>query len=296
MLSTRDSDEIKALIDGPVNSIPTPFLADGEIDWDGVRNIIDMGIEGGSTVSLLTAGDSQLMYLSDDEIEELTRVLVEHTGGRALTVAATRFCGTKEAVRFAHFCKKIGADVLMPRVYGAGGIDQAGVKEAIEYYRAIAQVMPVMMVGWPPHEALDKLLDVENILSFKEDGTEGYAIKTVAKYGHHWKMMTGGTLWRHYTQWPYGCRAFFSHFHSYAPRFANDYWQAVQAGDRDKVVEIITEIELPLFDLAEKYVSWQALWRAILKSNGVIKSHHLRSPAQSIPHSQLEELRPIWSD
>ena len=68
-------------------------------------------------------------------------------------------------------------------------------------------------------------------------------------------------------------------------------WQAVQAGNRDKVVEIITKVELPLFNLAEKYVSWQALWRAILKINGAIKSHHPRSPAQSIPDSDLQKVR-----
>jgi dihydrodipicolinate synthase/N-acetylneuraminate lyase len=274
-----------------VNSIPTPFLPDGEIDRDGVRNIIDKGIGGASTVACLTAGDSQLGYLTDDEIKELVRILVEHTGGRSLTVAATSICGTKEAVALAHFCKETGADILMPRAYDGAGTYQVGVKETVEFYRAVAKVMPVMMVGWPPHEALDELLNEENILSLKEDGTEGYAIRTAAKYGRHWQMMTGGTLWRHYTQWPYGCRAFFSHFHSYAPHFANDYWGAVQKGDEKSALEVITKVELPLFELAEKYLGWQPLWRAILTLGGIIQSQALRSPAQSVPDKELEKLQ-----
>ena len=73
---------IKARLDGPVNSIPTPFLANGDIDIDGVRNIIDVGIAGGSEVSLLTYGDSQFDHLSDEEVAELTRCLIDQVKGR----------------------------------------------------------------------------------------------------------------------------------------------------------------------------------------------------------------------
>ena len=53
MTHPKAPEDIKALLDGPVNSIPTPFLADGQIDLDGFRSIIEVGISGGSAVSLL---------------------------------------------------------------------------------------------------------------------------------------------------------------------------------------------------------------------------------------------------
>ena len=43
-------DEIKTHLEGPVMSIPTSFLADGAIDYDGVANIIETGIAGGTQV------------------------------------------------------------------------------------------------------------------------------------------------------------------------------------------------------------------------------------------------------
>jgi dihydrodipicolinate synthase/N-acetylneuraminate lyase len=94
-------EEIRARIKGPVNSIYTTFTRDGELDWPGIRQLIDNGIEAGSDISLLTYGDSQLEFLSDAEVFELTRVLVEQTAGRALTVAATKRWNTRIALEFA---------------------------------------------------------------------------------------------------------------------------------------------------------------------------------------------------
>ena len=50
---------------------PTPFLPSGEIDREGVANIIETGITGCSQVSLRTYGDSQFDFLSDDEVAQL---------------------------------------------------------------------------------------------------------------------------------------------------------------------------------------------------------------------------------
>src|SRR6476659_10352529 len=82
--------ELRARVRGPVNSIYTTFTRDGDLDWPGIRNMIDMGIAGGSDICLLTFGDSQLDFLNDAEVAELTRVVVEQTAGRTLTVAATK--------------------------------------------------------------------------------------------------------------------------------------------------------------------------------------------------------------
>ena len=113
MPPAKNPEEIKAQLEGPVNSIPTPFLSGGELDWEGIANIIETGISGGSQVSLLTYGDSQFDFLSDDEVTQLTRFLVDRVDGRALTVAATRRWPDAKAVQFAEYCRAAGADLLM---------------------------------------------------------------------------------------------------------------------------------------------------------------------------------------
>ncbi len=289
MAQTRP-ETIKDRLDGPVNSIPTTFLSNGDIDWQGVRNIIEVGIVGGSEVSLLTYGDSQFDHLSDDEVTELTRCLMDQVKGRALTVAATRRWPDPRAVEFAHFCRDLGVDVLM--VLPSDHSVPAG---KIAHYRAVAEVMPMMLVGWPPHEILDALVDVENICCFKEDGAVDYAPDTMQKYGAHWKFMTGGGLWRNFTQWPWR-PAFFCYFSSFAPHVAKEYWQAYQDTDVATAGRIIRETEKPFANLAVHVGGgFQAHWRATLELNG-IASRHLRPPMVSATDEELDRIRQPISD
>ena len=109
----KSPDDIRRLLEGPVASIPTPFKEKGDIDWDGVANIIEVAIGGGSGVILLTAGDSQLFFLTEAEIAQLTRFTIDRTAGRALTVAATGLWSTRQAEAFARQSVEWGADLLM---------------------------------------------------------------------------------------------------------------------------------------------------------------------------------------
>ena len=285
MSQAKTPDEIGELLEGPVNSIPTTFLPDGELDWEGIGNIIDMGIEGGSQVSLLTYGDSQFDFLSDEEVAQLTRFLVERVGNRALTVAATRRWSDGKAVEFAEYCRDLGADVLMVLPS-----DHAQSQGKIVRYRKIAEVMPLMLVGYPAHDILDGLVDAPNVCCFKEDGTLEYATQTMRRYGDQWKFLTGGGLWRNYAQWPFGVRAFFCYLSSFAPHVAGRYWRTFLEGDARAAGEIIFDIEAPFWGVAgEVGGGAQAVWRTALELNG-IASRWLRPPMVTATDEEVEKI------
>ena len=289
--------EIRELLEGPVMSIPTPFLADGAIDWDGIANIIEVGIGGGTQVTLLTAGDSQFLFMSEAEIAELTRFVVERAADRTLLVAATGQWSTQQSAEFARFCRETGADVLMnlPAAHAQAPRGLAA------NYLAIAEIMPVMLVGFPAHAVLDQLLGEPAICCFKEDGTEAYAIQTLQKYGDRFKFMAGGVLGRHLAQWPFGCRSFMDWSTSFAPQIGAQYWQALQSNDVPAAARVVREVETPLFVQSghPRFTEggpgfpggWQAMWRACLELNGVA-SRHLRLPQLSGSDEDLERLRP----
>lgn len=278
--------ELRTRIHGSVNSIPTTFTREGEIDWPGVRNIIETGITGGSDIALLTAGDSQFDFLSDEEVAELTRVLVEQSAGRAVTVAATKRWWTGKALEFARYCREIGADVLMmlPSQHVLSAAHLA------DWYKSVAQVIPVMLVGQPAHEILDGLRDEPRVCAFKEDGTLEYALETMTKYADQWAFVTGGFYRRHLTQWPYGCRAFFSWSSSFAPHVADRYWQALQENDLAGATEVIVKNEAPFAQLAKRNPEgWQATWRGAIELYGVAQ-RYLRPPRRSLTDAEMEEL------
>ena len=108
-----DLTAVRAQLSGPIGSVRTLFRQDGEIDFDGVRGYVDYLVAAGSRTVLLTIGDSHLLILTDDEVAELTRVVVEQTAGRALVVAADKAWGTLKCVEFARYARGLGADVLM---------------------------------------------------------------------------------------------------------------------------------------------------------------------------------------
>ena len=49
-------EEAKYHLTGPVMSLQTAFDSNGDIDFQGVRRIIDVSLEGGSRTIMLTAG------------------------------------------------------------------------------------------------------------------------------------------------------------------------------------------------------------------------------------------------
>lgn len=290
MPSRRSVDEIRSLIDGPINSIPTPFLDDGEVDWEGVRNIIDAGIAAGSKVVLLTAGDSQLMMLTDDETARLTKLVVEHTAGRALTVAATRLTSTEHAVKFARYCRDLGVNVMMPTPFNYGD-SGPGIAAHAAFYAEIAAIMPTMIVGAPAFGVLESLQRQPNVIAFKEDGSEAYALHALARYAERFEILTGGTLWRHMMQRTYGCHAYFCLYLTFAPWIARDFEAAVSNGRNDEAVSIIRTTDMPFFELdGQSPGGIQPIWRALMKRAGHIRSARLRRPMVTLTDEQFESL------
>jgi 4-hydroxy-tetrahydrodipicolinate synthase len=292
VIETKTETQIQELRDrvrGPVNSIYTTFTKDGELDWPGIRNMIDTGIAGGSGVTLLTFGDSQLDFLTDKEVAELTRVVVEQTAGRALTVAATRRWSQRQTLEFAAYSRELGVDLLMmlpsDHAFSAEG--------KIAWYRATARIIPVMLVGFPTFDILDGVRDEPRICSFKEDGTLDYSLNLMIRYPGQWAYMTGGMYRRHLAQWPYGCAAFFSWASSFAPEVARRYWNAVQSNDLPAAARIIADVEAPYFRLIERFPEkFQDVQRGALELNG-IASRFLRAPRRSLTDAEMEELAAV---
>ena len=132
-----DRTQFRANLTGPVASFRTPFDRDGQVDHAAARNMVDFCIEAGSKTVLLTAGDSHYLCLSDQEIADLTKIVCDHTDGRAMVVAADRYHSTDRAIAFAKYARGVGADMVMclPPHWGGGCTPQS----LAEHYAAVAK-------------------------------------------------------------------------------------------------------------------------------------------------------------
>ena len=248
-------EEIREALTGPVTSICTPFNQDGSLDFASLRTCIDFYLEAGSKAIILTYGDSLYSILSDQEVADVTKVVVEHTRGRAMVVAADRMWATPQTIEFARYVREIGADVLM--VLPPDWTLSCTVESFVEHYAAIAEHIPVMIVTnlfarRPVAQSLrvlERVRDqVEGVVAIKDDLTGEFARKMCLLVHDHWAIISGGRKQNHLDLLPYGCDGFFSTFSKFKPQVTHAYWQAVLDEDWLQVREIISRYDMPLFD------------------------------------------------
>ncbi len=288
-MTSKSHDEIRDGLQGPCLSLPTIFTRDGEIDFDSVRNIIDVAIGGGGQIVMLTWGDSLISLLTDDELVDLHRVVIDHVGNRAVTLACDNMWGLPKAIEFGRFVKELGFDLCMLRP-----ADWArGTPESLaDFYRAVAREMRIMFVGDVPIRACELVEDEPNILAFKEDLGLDYAHEVLMRWGDRWPMVGGGPAQPHHLLWPHGARAWLDIFVRWRPDIAVSYWRAQEAGDPRAAWDIIMAYERPLWEFSKRarYGIAGVVAHALLEVAGVAPRWR-RSPAPNPTDAELDELR-----
>jgi dihydrodipicolinate synthase/N-acetylneuraminate lyase len=292
----KSREAIREALTCPIASVPTLFLRDGSIDRDGVRNFIDFTIAGGSKTMLLTYGDSLYSLLSDQEIAEMTQLVVEHTAGRALVVAADGIWATPQEVEFAKYVRQVGADVLM--VLPPDWATSCTVDSCVEHYAAVAEHIPVMVVtnvfarrqAWG-FEVLKALRDqVKGIVAIKDDVGGQFVRKMCLLVHDHWAVFAGGQKQNHLDILHYGCDGYMSTFVQFKPSITQEYWSATQTGDWGRAKEIIRMYDMPYFDFVIQLTGgFDAGIHGALELFGIAQRWR-RKPYHSLDDEEMEQL------
>jgi 4-hydroxy-tetrahydrodipicolinate synthase len=153
----------------------TPFQADGQVDYSGLKNLINYLIDGGIEylVSLGTTGESAT--LSQDEKKKIWAFTAEVNAGRASLVAGIGGNSTHEVVEQIKQFDTNGYDAILSASPAYNKPTQEGI---YQHYKAIAQnsVLPVILYNVPGRtcsninaETTVRLAhDFKNIIGVKE--------------------------------------------------------------------------------------------------------------------------------
>ena len=283
-------------------SVHTPFTSDGAIDYNSLRGLVERGIAAGSTIMLLTYGDSLFSLLTDDEVAEVTRVVAEQTAGRAAVVAADRIWWTGKTVNFARYAREVGADLLM--VLPPDWAGSCTADTFVAHYAAVAAEIPVMVVtnvfnrSHPMGlEVLRRLRDeVPGIVAIKDDLVGVFARKMALLLYGHWAVISGGQKQNHFDLIHYGCDGYLSTFVTFAPQITQAYWQAVQAEDLVEAARIIKEYDMPYFDSVLNMVGgFDAALHGTYELFG-LSQRWRRPPYHSRTDEQMEQLSQLFVD
>jgi 4-hydroxy-tetrahydrodipicolinate synthase len=161
---------------GCATALVTPFTANGAVDEERLRTLIEYQIAGG--VKLLvpcgTTGESATM--TDEEDQRVIKLTIEVARGRAHTIAGTGSNSTAAAIEYSHMAQTLGADAVLLVAPYYNKPTQEGL---YAHFRAIAQAingLPVVIYNVPGRTScniaaettLRLACDCENIVAIKE--------------------------------------------------------------------------------------------------------------------------------
>ncbi len=300
----KSSQQIREALTGPCPSLRTTFNSNGSIDYDGLANSIDVMLGAGAKNIIITHGDSLLSLLTEKEISELTKFVVDYVRGRAIVVAATGIWSTPQTEEFAEYCSVIGADMLMVLPCDWGG--SCTVDTLVCHYAKAAEHIPVMLVtnylgkGARTQafafELFNKLYEtVPGVVSVKDDVCDLFARKLCARTNDKWSIIAGGWKDNHFNMLPYGVDGYLSLFITINSEIAWNYFNAARNSDYKTAADIIKRYDMPLRDAIITGFNFDAAIHAILEIKGIAKRYR-RMPYNSLSDADMEKLKQKLKD
>ena len=129
---------------------PTPFSADGVVDYKGMTRVLDCMIDQGADGICILANFSEQFLISDAEREQLTRVCLEHAGGRIPLIVTISHFATDIAVTRAKFAKQLGAEAVMMMAPYHGALLKGTAEQTYEQLARVGDVgIPIMIQDAP---------------------------------------------------------------------------------------------------------------------------------------------------
>ena len=129
---------------------PTPFSADGLVDYKGMIRVLDCMIDQGVDGICILANFSEQFLISDAEREQLTRVCLEHAGERIPLIVTISHFATDIAVTRAKFAKQLGAEAVMMMAPYHGALLKGTAEQTYEQLARVGDVgIPIMIQDAP---------------------------------------------------------------------------------------------------------------------------------------------------
>lgn len=157
-----------------VTAMVTPFDANGEIDFDATRNLINHLIANGSDSLVVSGTTGESPTLTSEEKVNLFRFTVEVVNGRVPVIAGTGSNNTRESIELTMLAEDVGVDAIMLVAPYYNNPCQEGIYQHFTTIAA-ATSLPIMLYNVPGRTVVNidvdtvvRLSTIPNIVSIKE--------------------------------------------------------------------------------------------------------------------------------
>ncbi|NLS13201.1 4-hydroxy-tetrahydrodipicolinate synthase [Vibrio sp. SM6] len=162
------------MFSGSIVALITPFKADGEVDFDGLQQLVEHHIAAGTDaiVAVGTTGESATLTI-EEHVKVVTKT-VEFANKRVPVIAGMGANATHEAVMFSRLLNESGIQGCLSVTPYYNKPTQEGL---YQHYKAIAEVsaVPIILYNVPGRTAVDlkpetvgRLSKLDNIIGLKD--------------------------------------------------------------------------------------------------------------------------------
>ena len=164
-----------SIFEGAGVALVTPMKADGTIDFDNLRKLVEFQIEGGTDAIVVCGTTGEASAMTHEEHIETIRFVCEIVNHRIPVIAGSGSNWTETAIYLSQEAEKAGADgLLLVSPY----YNKATQKGLIAHFTAIANsvTIPILLYNIPgrtgvtiqPETIVTLCKNVENIVGVRE--------------------------------------------------------------------------------------------------------------------------------
>ena len=162
------------MIRGSMVALVTPMDAQGRLDWDSLRKLVDFHLENGTHAIVAVGTTGESATLDVEEHIAVIKAVVKQVAGRIPVIAGTGANSTREAVELTRNAKEAGADACLLVVPYYNKPTQEGL---YQHFKHIAEAVdiPQILYNVPGRTSCDmraetviRLSTVPNIIGIKE--------------------------------------------------------------------------------------------------------------------------------
>ena len=185
---------------GTYTIMVTPFDAGGALDVPTLERYVDWQIESGIHGLIPLGSTGEFLSLSDEEIEQVARTVIDRAAGRVPVLIGTTAEDTRAAVRLSRRAEVLGADgvMVLPPFYCTPTED-----ELYQHYKSISDAIgiPIMIYNNPAVANVDlkprlvaRLAQIDNCRYIKESTLEVTRVRDIMRLTDGRMSVFGGIM------------------------------------------------------------------------------------------------------
>ncbi|MBZ6284355.1 dihydrodipicolinate synthase family protein [Streptomyces olivaceus] len=228
---------------GMISTVVTPFDENDQVNLDLLRGEVKYLLDQGVTAICACGSTGEGQALSLEESVAICATVVDEVDGRVPVIGGVIQNSTAQAKRYSLALKEAGVDAL--QVTPVHYVFAPSPEETVAHYREIGEAtdLPIVLynvVPWAlvPVDTIELLRDVPQVTAIKQSGGDIHLLADLLHRMRDRFTVLAALDDLHYPAFVMGAHGALAAIPTVTPRLSVELWDAVQAGDHTKALEL----------------------------------------------------------